>query len=126
MSKTQIITLDEWADQFSQDVAAEIYKTLDGIEKEKRGKLHTKLPLAFLSRFIAITTYKVLNERPAHVKTKKEMAEYALASFKEYRNNLQNAISQGFQGALTEFSGMDVEYMCSIKLVPDPINTKPC
>ena len=126
MSNKQIITLDEWANQFSQDVAAEIYRTLDGIEKEKRGKLHTKLPLAFLSRFIALTTYKVLTERPSTVKTKKEAYEYTMKAFNAYKISLQNTIAQGFQGAMTEFSGKELDYMCTIKLVPEPINTKPC
>lgn len=122
----EILTLDQWAEDFSISVSQEIYRTLDGIEKEKQGKLHTKLPLAFLSRFVAITVYKTLTARPAHIKDNNAAYEYTLKEFNELKVATANAVASGFTAAMQQYSGKEVDYMCLIKLMPEPVNTKPC
>lgn len=125
MSK-RVISLDEWADQFSMEVAQEIYKTVDGIEKDKRGTLHKKLPAAFLNRFIAYTVYKTLQERPSYVRTNKEAYEFTMKNFNDMKAKIQEAVAIGFETAMSQYSGKTLEYSCTIAMVPEPSNKLPC
>lgn len=126
MNEKKIITLDNWADEFSREVTAEIYKVLDGVEKDKQGKLHQKLPIAFLARFLAITVFNSLKERPSHIKTNKQQYEYTLNSFNEIKAGVQDAVAQAFSGAMSEYSGKDLDYLCTIKMLAPPQSKLVC
>lgn len=115
----KILSLSDWANEFSLTVSQEIYSVLDGIEKDKRGSLHTRLPIEFLSRFICLTVYQTLKEVPEDLKSNKDKYEYSLKAFQTVKAGIAEAVAQGFTAAMNQYSGKDCDYLCTIKLLAD-------
>jgi hypothetical protein len=49
-----------------------------------------------------------------------------MSAFAGVKQDIQDAVSVGVQTAVNKYAGLDIEYYCQVKPVPEPINTKPC
>jgi len=68
--------------------------------------------------------YAELNERDKSLKTKEEMLNFAMKNFAALKVSIQESVAAGFQGAVSTFSGQQVDYYCQVKPIPEPINKR--
>lgn len=113
----------EWVNQFSKDLVVDVLTKVKGEGDLEFQKI---LLVNFLASFIGALVYKTLRERPARIKTNKEMYEYAKSNFNEAKIDVQDAVAAGFQGAMEIYTGHLVEYYCQVKTVPPAKNNQVC
>lgn len=107
----------EYASDLGELMSEDVFKMIErqtGTNKEAAKYIQAM----FVSRFVQMVVASALEENK-HVSDKE-----LLKVMSETKMALQNAVAAGFQNAMTEFSGRQVEYYCQIKVVPEPVSNK--
>lgn len=116
------IILKDWMEGFSDLMAVELVKLIDAQGVNNGPEITQAIISHFLSSFTALTVLKCLGEKPSSGKGSEEEYQLASTRFLAHKILIQEAVAAAFSGALSEFTGRNVEYYCQIKLVPEPIN----
>lgn len=116
MSKT--LDLNVWIDSYSTYMADEALKLLRAKGDRKGPEVYRALCLNFIMKILGSVILETLQERPANVKDNEEMIEYNKKVFGELKMSTQDVVAMAFHTALSHYSGKNVDYFCTIKVVP--------
>ncbi len=118
--KSKKQSFQDWAEQFSVLVTDETIKIMS--QHSRNNEDATKFAATmFLSRFIGTLVFRTLTEPPSLNTTKKGHEDFIMRNVAEMKQAIQNAVSAGFQNAMSQYSGQPIEYYCTIKPVPEPL-----
>lgn len=120
------LDLNEWVDNFSTFMADEALKMIRAQGLKKGPEVYKALAVHFMARVLTSTVFDVLNERPVDKLGKKQLLEYNKNAFANFKEDIQEAVAMSFGTALEHYSGSKLEYYCTIKPVPAPLNKEPC
>ena len=120
--KSKKLQPPDFTQKLSKFMVQETFRILEFQEKEKGIEFYRVLSQQYLAKMIAAIVFKSLKDRPEHIKNNEEMADYSVKNFKDLKNEIQEAVAQGFQGAMSTYSGNHVEYYCQIKILPETKN----
>jgi hypothetical protein len=126
--------------ELSQDLKIWLEETADVLAKEtiKLIKHHKKptsdfnlsevLFYVYVEKFVGALVENALTAHQSDPNmTDYQRYTFSSEKFKIVKTNLQNEIARGFEQGFKKFSGIEPpEYMCTISLVPDPMNKLPC
>lgn len=117
--------LDKWKDEFSQHLIEVIFKSLLAEEKERGVSFSQEIAVTFLARFVGGIIYNALETKPHGFKdlTGTEQFDYTSTQYAELKRQVENAVASGFQGAMTTYSKMPIDFYCQVKAVPEPEGT---
>ncbi len=123
MSKNiKTFDVNEWLDNFSTFMADETLKVLRA-QSDKRGpEVYKQLVNHYFARLLTATIYDVLQERPLGVTDKKKILEHNQKNFAGFKEQIQDGVALAFTSAMQHYSGSQIEYYVSIKVVPEPIS----
>lgn len=124
MNKTdleQTMTQNEYAEV----IARETLKVLSEHNKKHGNAYVYSVVLKFLGYFTEALLEVSLN---SHLKEKDKKVAYTKtqAAYNAMKLNVQNQVGEAFSRALSGFSKQPVDYYCTVKPTPQPLNTKPC
>lgn len=114
-----IITLKSLAEDMANLLTIENFKIIDGKMSAYTSREARYVAATLISRFIGALVYRTLSEPQTLNKTSKEHEDFVMKNTAELKTQIQNAVSAGFQNAMTAFSGENIEYYCQIKVVPE-------
>lgn len=78
-----------------------------------------------IAAVVAGVVYRSMADIPVTIDSKEEQYEWAADSYALTKDLLQNSIAAGFKNAMLTYSGVESDYYCLIKMVPEAVN-KPC
>lgn len=109
--------------EFSGKVVGELMTLIDQ-EKQAYGAEHAdNIALSVLASYVCTLIYRTF--KSADLPKEQQTVEIIGKRYSIMKLAVQNAIAAGFQGAATTYSGMDTEYYCQVKQVPNPVGL-PC
>lgn len=113
-------SFQDWVEQFSVLVTDETIRIMS--QHSRNNEDATKFAASmFLSRFIGTLVFRTLTEPPSINTSRKNHEDFVMKNMSEMKQTIQNAVSAGFQNAMTQYSGQPIEYYCTIKPVPEPL-----
>lgn len=124
MSKELKSTVAQYSDQFATHMVAELFKHIDKQRSMRGDEFANLLPAAFLSRFVGALIFRILKAPIAPGTTEEGAYHQQLHNYGLVKLEIQEAVSLGFQTAMTLHSGVPNEYYCQIKVVPPPQSDK--
>ena len=92
--------------------------------KPKDGQLSQELDAQFLYMMIEAMLTRTFNRPIGYKATKKQKFEFVRDNFEAVKREVQEAIALAFQEALEKYSGLPIEYICTIKAVPKESSSK--
>lgn len=110
----------------SKQMVENTLKAFEKQRKEEGSEFAASLTMAFIASLVGSLAYRALSEEDPNAKTKKAKLEFAKENFTSVKTDVCDALATGVGGAMTEFSGQQVDYYCSLKIVPPPINELEC
>lgn len=115
----------KWADNYCQEIVNATFR-LFAAQARNRGGGNTArfLAMLFLAKFVGSIVLSVLNEKPSTT-SEEENYKHSVKTFSDIKLKIQEAVAAGFTGAMTVFTGHQVEYYSQIKTVPEAANKKP-
>lgn len=122
MSKTKNLpdttVISNWVEEFANFIAAESYKLVVVCGKPKGLSVISSLSTKFLKYYIYALVIQSLKQ---HADEEDTQRGYDLTkdSFLDVKSKIQAEISAGFEKAIREFSGRNVEYYCQVKPSPE-------
>jgi hypothetical protein len=120
--KNTEIDLEEYAGDFATNIISEAFSLINQERKTHGEEFATNVILTILASTICTVVYDQLyNDRKMKVSP-----ELATERYAELKDAIQNAVSTGFSGAMTAFSGRDTDYYCQVSIVPASLNIRPC
>lgn len=120
-------SFESWVSKFSDMVAVETIKLVDGRMKEHGPSAGRKVTAHVIGRMIGLTLYHTLNDMSKDKGLDKEaQCKYVEKNFARAKHEILEAVSAGFSGAMTTWSGKTVEYYCQVKIAPEPDKKKVC
>ncbi len=120
------LTVQEWAENFSAPVIANILVLLRAEEKSMGPKCKNELVSTFLAGYVAATMYQSLTTTEGVKMTKEQRYSTTMTEFSQAKSRLAEAISMGFTMAMKNFSGKSIEYYCDIRPIPERTNVGLC
>ncbi len=119
--------INQWLDDFST-LMSDHAINLAQAQAYKKGGLETyqALVCAMVAKMVGTCAVHSLLDRPTEIKSKKDMREYTEGVFNGYKAGMSEAVASGFAAAMTNYVNKPVEYYCTIKIVPEPINKQAC
>ena len=83
--------------------------------------------LMYTTQFLCLMLLRTLAEKPSNVEamSKDEIYAFTSKNYREMKNNIAEAVSAAFDGAMTQYSGQKAEYYCNVALVPVTMNKEP-
>ncbi len=125
--KTTIVKTDEDnIDELSSMMAKGFLDILNAQVKVRGDHDARELYTHFIAKLVGGIVYNSLTDLPGDVKGKEAQYNWTVKSFDNAKDRMQEAVSAGFQLALTKYTGVRTEYYCQIKPVPEPVNKQPC
>ncbi len=124
-SKINKDDLEKFCLQFSTLLVGKVGSFIKEKERQYGEEMARVLMRQFIAAVIGSALYTKLMERPKDL-DQDEMLQHNMDTFASAKADVQSAVAAAFQGALTKYTGQEVEYYCTIKPVPAPINKKPC
>lgn len=120
MADTPSTTLDlnKWIDDMSIAMARTTFGMIDKHAGGKGVEVQKSLALAFVTRIVTGVVMATLTHRPEGLKSKRALADYNVNAFSDIKVLTQESIAEAFTIALSEYSGVNTEYYCSLKIVP--------
>lgn len=114
--------LDKWKDEFSQHLIEVIFKSLLMEEQDRGVAFSQEVAITFLARYVGGIIYNALEHKPSGFKdlTGKEQFDYTSEQYASLKHQVENAVAAGFQGAMTTYSKMPVDFYCTVKAVEEP------
>lgn len=123
---TKLLSLDEAVKDAAENLVNENVRILNTYTATLGAERTNIVALTFLKGLVATLLYKVLKQNPGPLYSKEEVHDLVQKEFGEMKLNVQDAVSGGFQHAMSMWSGMHVEYYCQVRPVPEPLNKKLC
>lgn len=80
----------------------------------------------FISQYIELLLSDALRDYPKTGATQKEQMTQVSGNFKDIKQEIQQQIANAFTRVMEGYSGMDIDYYCLIKPLPEPINKHMC
>lgn len=115
---------DEYLNDLVAALVNETFNIIDIHEKEHGTAFAHKLSLSLVRNMVMVMVFRSISEVPSTKNATPEMIQKAVeGSFQNMRDDLQNAIADGFEGAFRRTSGQEMNYYCKIKPAGLPINT---
>jgi hypothetical protein len=117
------ISRDQWRTELVANLIKEVFHLIDR-EEETHGEVFAdEVRLSFLASFVSTLVYRAFIETPDEEVTRDidAAAESVHADYAEVKAAIENAVSSGFQGAVMEWTGGEVEdeaFVCQISLDP--------
>ena len=125
--KDEDLTNEEWKEKFAKHLLAVTFKCIEEEEKARGVEFADGLAVSFVAGFTGALIYHILNrQHPDNTKVKKELYNFVSTNYSDIKLKVENAVAAGFTGALSSYSGKQVEYYCQVKVVPEPANTLAC
>jgi len=106
--------LNKWAETLAMQVALDAFKQIEDKSRNLGSDATKFIATMFLSSFIGGLLFRTLNE-----KNDKVDPNIAIKNTGILKGQIQDAVSVGFQNAMSAFIGQNVEYYCQIKMVPE-------
>ena len=111
----------DFVDEFSEVLVVETFKLMAA-----KGKtVGNDIALAFLSKFVGVYIHQALSDPGVDLITSQEKYEHAAECFKQAKEDVTHMVAVGVGGAMKAFSGKDVEYYCTLRVMPEPVNKLP-
>lgn len=121
MKKSRNLILENFVDEFSQNLANETFKLVKTWEKKKA--LDGNITSKFISNFVEMIVLDSLNKyKETKLLDEQEMYKFTKENFNVTKANVQMAVSTAFERAFNIYANRKVEYYCLVNLVPEPIN----
>jgi hypothetical protein len=113
------LVLNQWVDDLAAQMATEAFKVIKLCPKPKGSPdaVTRMLAVRFMVHYIELLMTHAMTVGD------KEEAGYR---FSDVKVKIQQAIAEGFERALIPLTNKVVEYWCSITLIGEPVNKKPC
>lgn len=118
--KSKKQSFQDWAEEFSVLIADETLKIMTQHSRNNEDAVKFAASM-LISRIVGTLVFRTLTEPPSINKSKKSHEDFVLKNMAEMKLTIQNAVSAGFQQAMTQYSGQPIEYYCTIKPVPEPL-----
>ena len=115
-----IITLKNLAEDLAELLTVENFRIVDSRMRSYGSKEARYVAATVISRFIGALVFRTLSETQSLNRTQKQHEEFILKNMAELKTQIQNAVANGFQNAMSAFNEQPIEYYCTIKPVPDP------
>jgi hypothetical protein len=117
--KKVAVSLNDWMDEYVENTAKAITQSLNS-QADMIGDDHTRtLAVSLIATLIGTVLYKELKLKANTGKSRAEMSEEVMNRFADTKLLMQQAVSTGFETAMTKFTGQPIEYYCLIKTVPN-------
>lgn len=113
-----------WMEEIADMMVVESLKIIDSKTKKDGDEAFRQVSAKFIERLIASLMYKTLTEESKLKLPSKALEDLHIKNANDMKLALQDSVSQGFQYAMTAYSGRTMEYYCQIKLVPQQLSTK--
>lgn len=121
--QVKILDLNAWIESFSAFMADETLKVLRANCAKRGPDVSRALCIHFLARVLSSTVLDTLHERMENPQSEAEALRFNQKQFAELKIQVQDAVALSFQTAMSHYTGRQVEYYCTIKPVPDPVNS---
>jgi hypothetical protein len=124
---TEDIKTHTWIKSFSKQMLSELFVMVNMQKEQKDPAVLRKLLNNFLSSFVGSMAITALSRTPAKtdsVNSKEELMKFTQANLLSVKQDIAEAVSLGFEAALYNYSGKEIEYYCTIKPVSQPVSKK--
>lgn len=124
MSKNLVV--NSWVEEVAKLAAKECVKLYAGMAKSKGQGVVDTLLGKFLQYYVSELTIRALSAHKDKNMTDKEAYVYTKDYFTKTKHAIQTEVAAGVERACEEFSGIKMEYYCSLVQVGEPINKLEC
>lgn len=117
----------KWLSETSRTLVLETLKIIHKCPKPN-GKNSLNIPLVygFLQRYVETLVSHVLNDYKDKMFTDQEAIKHTSMGVRNVKDNVQAAVSGGFEKAFADSYNQAVPYYCVINPEPEPRNKLPC
>lgn len=112
------IDLNKWIDSMAIAMTRNVFSAIDQHAGDKGIEVQKSLALSLISRVLSGVVMATLQHRPEELKTKRALSDYNINAFTEIKVATQEAIAEAFTLAMSQYSGINTEYYCTLKIVP--------
>lgn len=119
--KIETINLNDYATEVSRKLTVKAIQDIEEAVKGVGPELVHDLTLHFIAHFVGAAVYRVLTEK--RTGTKKEITLQVQDEFAAFKFGVQDSIALAFQGAMSSYSRINIDYYCKILPVP-PMTSK--
>ena len=116
-----------WSEDLANDMVTRTMKYIDSTVEKKGGDTEAAaqfLCLMFIARFIGVMLFRCLSRDGKPQLTRDEEYKQTTKSMGMLKAHIQEAVSLGFSGAMTTFTGKQIDYYCQIRPVPEAMGKK--
>ena len=104
----------------AQRVFFETIKLLNAVRDQKGQEYLTIFNNKLLTSMIAYLVMDALTHNKGKLKRAETQYNRTVRQFTETKVDIQDAVALGFGGAMTTYSGKEVDYMCQITPIAEP------
>lgn len=120
------LVIDSWIDEYAKYIARETAKLARSGATIKGKSIKKKLSAKILEHYVRDIVLDALSEFESEKISSAEKYAKTYKNFAYMKYLIQNEIASGFEKAMCEFARRDdIEYMCQILPVKDPVNKLP-
>lgn len=115
------LSADEVHNKIARDLALETYKLIASALPSEDILTLNQVLASFLGHFVEHTVKETLYAITPYMLTEDAQHKEVVKHFNALKIDIADNVAKGYTRASVEFSNMDVEYYCTIKLVPEPL-----
>lgn len=117
---------EKYLKDISTTVTNEIFDIVQEEARMHGDALAETLALDLIKSIVLVMVYNALtNINIPENSTEKEIEEITKLSFATMKDNIQNAIADGFESATSQYSGQNMGYYCKIMTAGPAVNQVP-
>jgi hypothetical protein len=120
------VSMEEWIKNTSYSLVQQNFEIIKEFSKNHDILIFNKLLTVFMGHFIELVITNTLSSTDPDLLSNHDQYEYVSKNFKELKTMMQLQIAESFSKSMNEFSDIDCDYYCEIKLIPEPINKIEC
>lgn len=122
-SYAQTMTVEDALDQYSRAMAYDMEALFKS--QELGADVARLFVLSSVREMVRVLIVNALENIPKNLTSKQDRYEHAYSNFSEVKADVSDYVAQGFQKAFKLWSGVDTEYYCQIKTMPQPDHKEP-
>lgn len=111
-----------WIKNFSKQMVSELFVMVHTQKEQKDPVVLSKLLSTFLSSFVGSLALTALSKSPGKqdaISSKEDLVKFTQQNLLKIKQDVTEAVSLGFEAAMYNFSGKEVEYYCTLKPVTE-------
>lgn len=116
--------VNRWIEGFTEKLAKESLVLITSYVGTKNETIAKKLYNKFLQAIIKQIIYTALSKYADKNLSNKAKYDLTYPEYQSTKRDVQDSIAMAFESAFREFTNKNVEYYCTIDIVPEPTNKK--